>query len=92
VKRLKDAEASGGDRETLLKNIIAKNDEDDPEREKEQRMDDFNTLSAKLSQTVEYLLDDIDELEKLDRDLFDCLWEKLKELKEIFEPAETAAA
>jgi hypothetical protein len=80
IKRLNDAKDSGGNPETLLKRLAISQGKDDSEDD-EKRLQDFNTLSSRLIKTIDYIIRVEDQKEKVDKEAFKALIEKLMELQ-----------
>ena len=81
----------GGNPATLLEDLASKEGDDDPDADTEKRIQDFNSLSTRLIETIDYLVKDaenqdptdFDHLETLDVDTFEILIAKLEKLKEV---------
>ena len=83
IKRLKDVQECGGNPETLLENLALNRGMDDPDPSGEKRLKDFNTLTARLVKTIDYIIRDEDEVANVDIDTFAILFEKLIELQKV---------
>ena len=81
IKRLNDAKDSDGNPEKLLKKLAIRRGKDDSEDD-EKRLQDFNTLSSRLIRTIDYIIKVEAQREKVDKDAFKALIEKLMELQE----------
>lgn len=88
IQRLKDVQKSGGDVNTCLKSLSINKGQDATETEWERRLTDFNSLSNRLSQTIDYIIRDDDQLEKVDVTSLNILLKKLVKLHKITAPVE----
>ena len=82
IKRLKDVQDCGGTAETLLKKLVLTGGKEDMDVTPEKRLQDFNHLSNRLIKTLEFIIDDQDQLIKIDRETFQLLLEKLVSIKD----------
>jgi hypothetical protein len=92
IKRLKDVQECGGNPETLLENLALNRGMDDPEPSGEKRLKDFNTLSTRLGKTIDYIIQDVDQIENVDWETYELLIQKLRELQEAAGVEEAEAA
>lgn len=92
VNRLKDVKDSGGDVNTCLKNISINKGQDSTEAGEEKRLRDFNSLSSRLIQTIDYIIQDDDQLEKVDVATLSNLLKKLVKLHKVTVPSERTEA
>lgn len=82
IKQLKDVQECGGDTEKLVKKWILTGGKDDADESNEKRLQDFETLSNRLIQTIDYLISKTDQLDRVNRETFSSLLEKLTELQQ----------
>jgi len=87
LKRLKDIQESGGNVETYLNKRSMTMGAEVEETAEDKRLADVNSLSNRLIKTLDYVSKDEDELEKLDMKTLDLLWEKLRKIRELKNPA-----
>jgi hypothetical protein len=92
IKRLKDVQECGGNPETLLENLALNRGMDDPDPSGEKRLQDFNTLSTRLGKTIDYIIQDVDQIENVDWETYELLIQKLRELQEAAGVEEAEAA
>jgi hypothetical protein len=91
---LKDVQDCGGNPESLLKKLVLTGGKEDMDVTPEKRLQDFNQLSNRLIKTLEFIIDDQDQLIKIDRDTFQLLLEKLVSIQDsiiLNDDAEKAA-
>jgi len=81
IGRLKDIQKCEGNPETLLEDLATNQGAEDPGEAAKKRFKDFNTLSARLIKTVDYIIRATDYLDDLDDDTFVDLFNKIKELQ-----------
>ena len=55
-------------------------------------MKDFNTLSTRLGKTIDYIIQDVDQIENVDWETYELLIQKLRELQEAAGVEEAEAA
>jgi len=82
IKKLKDIQDCEGKPETHLRTLALSQGGDDPETEAKKRFQDFNSLSSRLVKTIDYIINNRDHLDSLDKDIFVYLYEKIEELRE----------
>ena len=82
IKKLKDIQDCEGKPETHLRTLALSQGGDDPETEAKKRFQDFNSLSSRLVKTIDYIINNRDHLDGLDKDIFVYLYEKIEELRE----------
>lgn len=92
IRRLKDVQECGGNPETLLENLALNRGLGDPEPNVEKRLKDFNTLSTRLGKTIDYIIQDVDQIENVDWETYEFLIQKLRELQEAAGVEEAEAA
>jgi len=83
IKRLKDIQDCGGNPESLLQKIMLTGGKEDLDVTPEKRLQDFNHLSNRLIKTLEFIMDDQDQLVKIDRDTFAALMAKLTSIQDL---------
>jgi helix-turn-helix protein len=82
IKKLKDIQDCEGNPETHLRTLTLCQGSDDPETEAKKRFQDFNSLSSRLVKTIDYIINNRDHLDSLDKDIFVYLYEKIEKLRE----------
>ncbi len=82
IKKLKDIQDCEGKPETYLRTLTLSQGSDDPETEAKKRFQDFNSLSARLLKTIDYIINNRDHLDSLDKDIFVYLYGKIEELRQ----------
>jgi hypothetical protein len=82
IKKLKDIQDCEGNPETHLRTLTLSQENDDPETEAKIRFQDFNSLSSRLVKTIDYIINNRDHLDSLDKDIFVYLYEKIEELRQ----------
>jgi len=82
IKKLKDIQDCEGKPETHLRTLTLSQGSDDPEIEVKKRFQDFNSLSSRLVKTIDYIINNRDHLDGLDKDIFVYLYGKIEELRE----------
>jgi len=87
LKKLKDIQDCGGNPQTYLEKLSLNRGKDDAEPDTGKRLQDFNTLSNRLIKTIDYLIEDEGQLEKLDKTTLRSLLEKLQKLQSAANPA-----
>jgi len=87
LKKLKDIQECGGNPQTHLEKLSLNRGRDDDEPDTGKRLQDFNTLSNRLIKTIDYLIDDEGQLEKLDKTTLASLLDKLQKLHLAANPA-----
>lgn len=92
VDKLKYVKDSGGDVNTCLKNISVNKGQDTTEPDEEKRLRDFNSLSTRLIQTIDYIIKDDDQLEKVDAKTLTQLLRRLVTLQKATVPTEQVEA
>jgi hypothetical protein len=83
VKKLKDISECGGDPLQYLNRLAMNSGKESEEGDPEKKIQDFNTLSSRLIKTVEFILGNTEQLEKLHRETFIDLLEKLLALQKV---------
>lgn len=81
VKKLKDIQDCGGNPQTYLGKLSMNRGGEPLESEDEKRLQDFNTLSNRLIKTIDFLIEDEDYIEMVDKKTLDILFEKLTKLR-----------
>jgi len=81
IKKLKDIQDCKGDPEIHLKAMTLSQGSEDPETEVKKRFQDFNSLSSRLVKTIDYIINNRDHLDSLDKDIFVYLFVKIEELR-----------
>jgi len=81
VKKLKDIQDCGGNPQTYLGKLSMNRGGEPLESEDEKRLQDFNTLSNRLIKTIDFLIEDEDYIEMIDKKTLDILFEKLTKLR-----------
>lgn len=81
LRKLKDIQECGGHPETYLSRLSINRGEESAESEGEIRLHDFNSLSNRLIKTIDYLIQEEDQLAKVDRTTLDLLLKKLLALQ-----------
>ncbi len=81
IKRLKDVVECGGNPEALLEKISLSGGMEDMDVTPEKRLQDFNHLSNRLIKTLDFIMGEENQLEKIDRDTLEMLFEKLLSIK-----------
>jgi helix-turn-helix protein len=82
IKKLKDIQDCEGKPETHLRTLTLSQGSDDPETEAKKRFQDFNSLSSRLVKTIDYIINNRDHLDSLDKDIFVYLYGKIEELRQ----------
>jgi len=77
IRKLKDIRACGGQPLQYLERLAINGGKEANEEDPEKQVKDFNTLSSRLIKTVEFIIGNTEQLEKLHRQTFDDLLEKL---------------
>jgi len=80
IKKLKDIKDCEGNPEKYVKTLTIGQGSEGSDAEGEKRLQDFNSLSARLVKTIDYIVINEDHLESLDRDIFVNLYKKIDEL------------
>jgi len=88
ITNLKEVEASGGSEQKYLENLAINAGKKTQKPTTEKKMDDFNSLSVKMTETLEAMTDDEDQLEKVDKKELVRLFLKLQTLKNMLVPDE----
>jgi hypothetical protein len=83
IKKLKDISDCGGKPLEYLDRLAMSGGKEGDDKEPEKNIQDFNTLSSRLIKTVEFILGNTDQLEKLNRATFDDLLERLMALQKV---------
>ena len=78
--------------EKLLEHLVLNRGMDDPEPSPEKRLKDFNTLSTRLGKTIDYIIQDVDQIDNVDWETYELLIQKLRELQEAAGVEEAEAA
>ena len=81
VRKLKDIQECGGNPQTYLNNLSMNRGEESSESKDEKRLQDFNTLSNRLIQTIDFLFEDEDNIAMVDKATLEILYEKLLKLR-----------
>ena len=92
LKKLKDIQDCSGNPNALLEKLSMNRGAEDPEPEVGKRLQDFNTLSNRLIKTIDYLIEEEDQLPKIDRETLVKLWSKLQRLQSAANLAVTEQA
>jgi hypothetical protein len=82
IKKLKDIQDCEGNPETHLRTLTLGQGSEDPETEVKKRFQDFNSLSSRLVKTIDYIINNRNHLDSLDKDIFAYLYGKIEELRE----------
>lgn len=90
LRRLKDIQESGGDPEKYLEKISMNRGAESAESEGGKSLSDFNTLSERLIKTLDYLLREEDQRDKIHTETLDKLWQKVMKLREAMKLQEPA--
>lgn len=88
LRKLKDILECGGNPQAYLEKLSMNRGAQAEESGGDKRLQDFNTLSSRLIRSIDYLLQDEDQLSKVDTNTINRLWEKLVKLREIANPTE----
>lgn len=83
IKKLKDISDCGGQPLQYLERLAMNGGKEGDEGDPEKKIQDFNSLSSRLIKTVEFILGNTEQLEKLHREIFDDLMEKLLALQKV---------
>jgi hypothetical protein len=83
IRRLKEISDCGGDPEALLQKISLTGGREDMDVTPERRLQDFNHLTNRLIKTLDFIMDDQDQLVKIDRETFRLLLEKLVSIQDM---------
>lgn len=81
LRKLKDIQDCGGNPQTYLSNLSINRGEESVESEGAKRLQDFNTLSNRLIKTIDFLMEDEDNIVMVDKTTLDVLFEKLLKLR-----------
>jgi len=80
IKKLKDIKDCEGNPEKYVKALTIGQGSEGSHAEGEKRLQDFNSLSARLVKTIDYIVKDGDHLDSLDKGIFANLYKKIEEL------------
>ncbi len=83
IRRLKDVQECGGNPESLLQKISLAGGKDEMDATPEKRLQDFNHLGNRLIKTLDFIMEDQDQLVKIDRETFRLLYERLISIQEL---------
>lgn len=83
IRRLKDVDACGGQAETLLQRVVLSASRNEEGVTPERRLQDFNSLGNRLVKTLEFIMQDQEQIAKIDRETFRDLIGKLTEIQEL---------
>jgi len=83
IRRLKDISECGGNPESLLERIALSGGREEMDVTAEKRLQDFNSLTNKLIKTIDYIINEQDQLVKIDRETFQMLVEKLMSIQDL---------
>ena len=83
IKRLKEIQEAGGHPEVLLEKLALSGGQEDVFATTEKRLQDFNNLTNKLIKTIDFIIEDQDQLVKIDRETFRMLIEKLISIQDL---------
>ena len=81
MRKLKDIQECGGTPQTYLNNLSMNRGEGSLESNDEKRLQDFNTLSTRLIKTIDFLIEDEDNIALVDQSTLEILFEKLLKLR-----------
>lgn len=81
VKKLKDIQECEGNPQTYLNKLSMNRGEESSESEGGKRLQDFNTLSTRLIKTIDFLIEDEDNIAMVDKATLEILFEKLLKLR-----------
>jgi len=79
--RLNEIEVTGGSKVKYLEMLAINAGKVLPPSDAEQRLKDFNSLSARLVKTLAFIREDESQLQKIDKTVLKELWEELQVLK-----------
>lgn len=86
IKTIKNISSSGGEPVRYIEKMIAGGGDPD-DKDEPRKPEDFNKLSNRLAQTIDYLLEGINaetiEVEQFDADSFEKLMNRLEKLNEV---------
>jgi len=92
VNHLKEIKDSGGDPNIRLKTLsMNKGQGPSSDSDEVKRLKDFNSLSNRLIQTIDYIVKDEDQIEMVDSATLQTLMKKLKKLQKLAMPAQEQA-
>jgi hypothetical protein len=92
ITDLQKNQASGGNPKLYLENLLENEGKVPGPDDDEKRFIDFNTLSTRLVKTIDYIDKDESQLDKIDTDTFQRLFDKLQALKNKLEASISKAA
>jgi len=81
IEKLTDIKESNGDPKKYLENLSMNGGKRSSEPDDKKRLQDFNTLANRLIKTIDYIKEK-ELVSKVDKDTFERLWTKMKELGE----------
>jgi hypothetical protein len=81
LMKLKDIHESGGSPQTYLGKLSMNRGKESLESKDEKRLQDFNTLSNRLIKTIDFLIEDEDNMVMVDKATLEILLEKLQKLQ-----------
>jgi hypothetical protein len=88
VQKLKAVSDSGGDVNTCLRTLSINKGQDSTETDEDKRLQDFNNLSNRLIKTIDYIIKDDDQLDRVDVTTLTVLMKKLHKLWKVTAPEE----
>jgi hypothetical protein len=83
IKSLMIAQQSGGSPETVVDRLILNGGKDSQVSTPEQRLADFNTSASRMLKTLDYIIDNQDHVDLIDRETYRMLMEKLSVIQAL---------
>ena len=80
IKELTVIQRSGGNLENHVDYLISSGGKDSSEKTPEQRLQDVNTLAARLTKSIDLVLSKKDLVDQIDRDIYRRLMDKLNDI------------